>query len=181
MLIRLFALVRGLAYAAAFTALWWWVVVAARQLDPRLGVTLPSWAPVLGVALVLAGSAVVLSCVLAFALAGKGTPAPFDAPREFVAAGPYRIVRNPMYLGAAAVIAGAGLMLRSPAAAGVAILFLAATHAFVLLYEEPTLERRFGESYRRYKRRVPRWLPRVPRRDTDPPVEPAPDDQETWR
>lgn len=161
MLERLFALARGLAYAAAFVALWWWIVDSARQLDPRLGLTLPAWAPLLGLALVVAGAALVASCVLAFALVGKGTPAPFDAPREFVAAGPYRFVRNPMYLGAAAVLAGAGLMLRSPAAAAVAILFLALTHAFVRLYEEPTLERRFGESYRRYKARVPRWLPRV--------------------
>lgn len=164
MLERLFALARGLAYAAAFVALWWWIVDAARQLDPRLGVTLPTWAPVLGLALVVAGAAVALWCVLAFALLGKGTPAPFDAPREFVAAGPYRFVRNPMYLGAAAVLAGAGLLLRSPAAAAVAILFLALAHAFVLLYEEPTLERRFGESYRRYKGRVPRWLPPLPGR-----------------
>lgn len=163
MLLRLFALARGLAYAAAFVALWWWVVVSARQLDPRLGVALPGWAPIPGLALAIAGAAVTLWCVLAFALAGKGTPAPFDAPREFVAAGPYRFVRNPMYLGAAGVIAGAGLMLRSPAATAVALLFLVLAHAFVLLYEEPTLERRFGESYRRYKRRVRRWLPWLPR------------------
>lgn len=161
MLLRLFALARGLAYAAAFVALWWWVVDSARRLDPRIGLTLPCWAPALGLALVVLGAAVTLSCVVTFALAGKGTPAPFDAPRDFVAAGPYRFVRNPMYLGAAAVIAGAGLLLRSPAAAAVAILFLALTHAFVLLYEEPTLERRFGDSYRRYKGRVRRWLPRV--------------------
>ena len=163
MLERLFALARGVAYAAAFVALWWWIVVSARQLDSRLGAPIPTWAPVLGLVLVVAGAAVVLWCILAFALVGKGTPAPFDAPRDFVAAGPYRFVRNPMYLGAAAVIAGAGLMLRSPAATAVALLFLALTHAFVLLYEEPTLERRFGESYRRYKLRVRRWLPRVPR------------------
>jgi protein-S-isoprenylcysteine O-methyltransferase Ste14 len=32
----------------------------------------------------------------------------------------------------------------------------------VLLYEEPSLERRFGESYRTYRRATPRWIPRRP-------------------
>jgi len=41
--------------------------------------------------------------------------------------------------------------------------FAALTHAFVVLYEEPTLERRFGESYRRYRGSVNRWIPRAPR------------------
>jgi protein-S-isoprenylcysteine O-methyltransferase Ste14 len=98
--------------------------------------------------------------VAAFALVGKGTPAPFDPPRQFVAVGPYRWVRNPMYLGAVAVICGAGLWLRSIAALGVALLFVLLAHAFVLLYEEPSLEHRFGESYLRYKEAVGRWLPR---------------------
>ena len=76
-----------------------------------------------------------------------------------MAVGPYRYVRNPMYLGAAAILVGVGLMLRSPAAAGVAFFLLALAHAFVMLYEEPNLETRFGESYRRYKGSVNRWLP----------------------
>jgi protein-S-isoprenylcysteine O-methyltransferase Ste14 len=33
---------------------------------------------------------------------------------------------------------------------------------FVLMYEEPSLERRFGESYRAYRRATPRWIPRRP-------------------
>jgi protein-S-isoprenylcysteine O-methyltransferase Ste14 len=160
---RLFAFLRGLVYATGFVALWWWVVSSARALDSRVGVAIPGWAQGVGLVLVVLGAAMALSCVIAFALVGRGTPAPFDAPREFVAVGPYRFVRNPMYLGAAAVIAGAGLMLRSPAAVGVAVVFVAVTHAFVLLYEEPTLERRFGESYRRYRSSVGRWLPRRPR------------------
>jgi protein-S-isoprenylcysteine O-methyltransferase Ste14 len=38
--------------------------------------------------------------------------------------------------------------------------FFVLNHAFFLLYEEPGLERRFGEDYRAYRRNVPRWLPR---------------------
>jgi protein-S-isoprenylcysteine O-methyltransferase Ste14 len=151
---------RSLVYASAFVLLWWWVVAAARPLDARLPFRFPEWAGVPGLGIALLGASIALWCIGAFTFVGRGTPAPFDAPREFVAVGPYRYVRNPMYLGAAAVIVGAGLILRSPAAAGVAVFFLALAHLFVLAYEEPTLERRFGESYRRYRASVNRWLPR---------------------
>lgn len=164
MLLRLFAALRGFVYASGFVFLWWWVVVAVQPLDRRLGFRPPEWLQIPGAVIVAGGAVLALACVVAFALAGRGTPAPFDAPREFVAVGPYRFVRNPMYLGACAVILGAGLMLGSPSALGVALFFIVLAHLFVLLYEEPTLEHRFGETYRRYKANVPRWLPRRPGR-----------------
>ncbi|MGH9382006.1 MAG: methyltransferase family protein [Thermoanaerobaculia bacterium] len=158
---RVFAAARGLVYASAFVAIWWWVVVAVRPLDRGIPLAIPAWARYGGFVLVAFGGVLVLSCVLAFALVGRGTPAPFDAPREFVAVGPYRVVRNPMYVGALAVIVGVGLILRSPAALAVAVLFVVLAHLFAVFYEEPTLERRFGESYRTYKESVNRWLPRA--------------------
>lgn len=163
MFTRIFAAVRGLVYAAAFVLIWWWVVVAVRPLDRGTPFAIPEWIRYGGVALVALGGLLELSCVLAFALAGRGTPAPFDAPRKFVAVGPYRYVRNPMYLGAVAVIIGVGLVLRSPAALAVAVFFVVLAHSFLVFYEEPSLDRRFGESYQRYKESVHRWLPRVPR------------------
>ena len=163
MLSRLFAAVRGLVYASGFVLLWWWVVQSARRLDSGIGWEIPAWAGAMGAGVAVAGGALALVCIVSFALVGTGTPAPFDAPRDVVAVGPYRFVRNPMYLGAIGVIVGAGLMLGSPAALGVALGFLVLAHLFVVLYEEPALERRFGESYRRYKASVNRWLPRAPR------------------
>jgi protein-S-isoprenylcysteine O-methyltransferase Ste14 len=163
MLTRVLAAARSLVYATGFVLLWGWVVVSMRPLDQRIPLTLPHATRALGPILAFAGGAVVLACIAAFVLVGRGTPAPFDAPRVFVAAGPYRYVRNPMYLGAIGVIVGAGLWMGSPSALAVAVLFLALTHAFVVLYEEPTLERRFGESYRRYRGSVNRWIPRAPR------------------
>jgi len=159
-LIRLFAAARGLLYAGGFVLLWWWVVVWARPLDSRFVVELPGWLRVPGAILAALGVGLALSCVIAFALVGKGTPAPFDPPREFVAVGPYRWVRNPMYLGGVAVICGVGLWLRSIGALAVGLFFILLAHAFVVLYEEPSLESRFGESYLRYKQTVARWLPR---------------------
>ncbi|WP_266169742.1 methyltransferase family protein [Dyella subtropica] len=163
-MLKLLAVVRGFVCACGFVWLWAWVVTSVRPLDARLGLDLPVWLQVPGLLLAIVGAVIDLWCVGAFALVGQGTPAPFDAPREFVGVGLYRYVRNPMYLGAIAVISGAGLMLRSPSAVAVAGLFALLAHAFALLHEEPALERRFGESYRRYKASVNRWLPRRPRR-----------------
>jgi protein-S-isoprenylcysteine O-methyltransferase Ste14 len=161
-LLRAFTALRSILYAFGFVLLWAWVAGTVRRYDVRLPVSLPEWLQPLGLALSGLGAVLVLWCVAEFTFRGRGTPAPFDAPRAFVASGPYRFVRNPMYLGAAAVIAGAGLILRSPAILLLALGFLVLFHIFVILYEEPALRARFGESYARYTRAVRRWLPRLP-------------------
>jgi protein-S-isoprenylcysteine O-methyltransferase Ste14 len=106
------------------------------------------------------GGALAVWCIVTFAFAGKGTPAPFDPPRKLVVAGPYRFVRNPMYLGAALALGGAAVVYRSPPLLGYVALFLLAAHLFVVGYEEPKLARLFGEQYGAYRARVRRWLPR---------------------
>jgi protein-S-isoprenylcysteine O-methyltransferase Ste14 len=158
---RLFVVLRAAFWAAAFVALWWWLATLAQPLDARTSLVIPDWMRPVGWVLALAGSCLTLWCIATFAGPGRGTPAPFDPPREFVAAGPYRYVRNPMYIGAFGVLLGAGLALRSPAICGLAVLFLLVTHLFVLLYEEPSLGSRFGEPYLLYKSEVRRWLPRL--------------------
>jgi len=165
LVVRLLAALRGLVYASGFVLLWWWVVVSVRPIDTRLAVALPEWVAGPGFVLAVVGGALALWCLGAFALMGKGTPAPFDAPREVVVAGPYRYVRNPMYLGAVAILLGTGLMLRSPSTVAVALLFMVLAHLFVVYYEEPTLEGQFGDSYRRYRKSVNRWLPGLPQGD----------------
>jgi protein-S-isoprenylcysteine O-methyltransferase Ste14 len=103
-------------------------------------------------------------CVWAFAVVGRGTPGPWDAPRRVVAVGPYRWVRNPIYIAALLVVAGEAWLFLSVAllvyAGAMAVIF----HLFVIGYEERTLRRRFGETYTEYVRTVPRWIPRPPRR-----------------
>ena len=144
MLSRLFAALRGLIYASLFVWLWWWVITLARPLDRRIPVRIPAVAQPLGLALATFGGVLALTCVISFAAVGVGTPAPFDAPRRFVATGPYRWVRNPMYLGALLVITGVGLYLQSASALLVGVFFVLLAHLFVLVYEEPTLESAFG-------------------------------------
>lgn len=131
----------------------WWIVTQ-NGTPPR-----PVGWP--GAVLILIGIALYLWCVLVFATSGFGTPAPWDGPRRLVVVGPYRFVRNPIYVAAFLVIGGeATLLLSLPlvlylAALGVAV------HVYVLAYEEPRLYKRFGEPYEAYRRSVPRWIPRL--------------------
>lgn len=169
---RVWTALRASLYAAAFVFLWAWVAGALRVFDARLGGMLPIWMRWPGLLLAAAGAALGLYCIATFVTAGAGTPAPFDAPRRFVAVGPYRYVRNPMYLGGVGILAGSGLVLRSPSILAFTAVWWLLAHVFVLAYEEPTLRARFGATYDDYRSRVSRWIPRLPRAGgTDPGVD----------
>lgn len=159
---RLFTALRSLIYMTGFLGVWGWVALQARRLDPSVGGSLPSWSRPVGWAVMAVGGAVGLWSVFIFVVAGRGTPAPFDPPRAFVAVGPYRWVRNPMYLGAVGLLLGLALWCQSPAMLGVVPVAAAIAHLFVVFVEEPGLERRFGASYGAYRREVHRWVWRRP-------------------
>jgi protein-S-isoprenylcysteine O-methyltransferase Ste14 len=151
---------RAATYAALFIG--FVLVFLPAQVLRWSGIVRPAalGAPQIGAMIVGAtGAILALWCVFTFALVGKGTPAPFDPPRRLVVAGPYRLVRNPMYVGAALALGAAALFYGSLALVGFTGLFLVATHLFVIGYEEPTLRRLFGPEYESYCGRVPRWWP----------------------
>ena len=75
------------------------------------------------------------------------------------AVGPYAYVRNPMYIGGFILLVGFGLFHSSVSILLLSIILLLLFHLFVILVEEPTLERTFGESYMEYKKRINRWIP----------------------
>jgi protein-S-isoprenylcysteine O-methyltransferase Ste14 len=104
-----------------------------------------------------------LWAVGAFAVVGRGTPGYWDSPRNFVVAGPYRWVRNPIYIAALVIVGGEAWLFLSLSileyAAAMAICF----QILVLAYEEPHLRRRFGSEYVSYQLVVRRWLPWRPR------------------
>ena len=83
-----------------------------------------------------------------------------NAPIFLVRAGPYQWVRNPMYIAGFLMISGEAILFHSLLLVGYMLLIGVVVHLFVVLYEEPSLRRRFGESYETYLRTVPRWLPR---------------------
>ena len=161
----MFVLVRAVTYATLFIGLL--LVFLPGQVLEWSGIASPARIGIvelIGIAVTVLGGGLAVWCILTFAFVGKGTPAPFDPPRRLVISGPYRYVRNPMYIGAAVALAGAAIFYRSPALALYVVAFLVVTHLFVIGYEEPTLTRLFGEEYDAYRNQVGRWLPHGPRK-----------------
>ena len=121
------------------------------------GVTFSTTRSVLGMLILLASLALFASCVSLFRKAGTSFQ-PTSPTAAIVRAGPYRISRNPMYLGMAGLLAGLGVLLGSPCFGAALVVFLVVVHFGVVLREERYLESLHGEAYRQYKRRVRRWL-----------------------
>ena len=121
------------------------------------------WLPVrvVGVVMVGAGGIVLVQAFVRFVREGLGTPAPIAPTERLVVGGPYRYVRNVMYIAVTAVICGQGLFLGSPGLLVWAAVAWAAMAAFVRSYEEPTLAGRYGAQYEEYRRTVPAWWPRL--------------------
>jgi protein-S-isoprenylcysteine O-methyltransferase Ste14 len=132
-----------------------WAITGWDSTGPWLGLEL------LGLVLIATGVGVLLHAFARFALEGIGTPAPVAPTERLVVRGLYRYVRNPMYLAVAATIIGQALLLGRPILLAYALVFMAVVAAFVKLYEEPTLSRRFGSEYDEYRRAVPGWHPRL--------------------
>jgi protein-S-isoprenylcysteine O-methyltransferase Ste14 len=155
---RLFALLRTLIVAPLFVSFWMYFV-------PRwfAGPDLFRNPRPLGWIVVAIGVAICLPCVLYFAWKGVGTPMPLDPPRKLVVTGPYRWVRNPMYVGMAFLLVGEALVfpLLTRFLLVEAVLAFALVATFVVVYEEPKLRRTFGSDYEEYCRHVRRWIPRL--------------------
>ena len=126
----------------------------------KSGATRPAQ-QVIGALMIVAGAVVLLAAFARFVVEGLGTPAPVAPTERLVVGGLYRYVRNPMYLAVGGVIAGQALLLARPILLLYAAAFAAVVFAFVRLYEEPTLARRFGAEYDDYRRAVPGWWPRL--------------------
>ena len=109
-------------------------------------------------------------CIMVFRRA-RGTPVPFNPPRELVVVGPYAWMRNPMATGVFASLFGVGFLFHSLSMVGVWTPMAFVLHAILVKrVEEPELELRFGSSYIDYRRRVPMFVPRAPGRSTKGPV-----------
>lgn len=135
-----------------------WLILTRHGALPAAG----AWyaAPVL-----VAGCCLYTWCVCAFAAVGGGTPGVWDAPRRVVATGPYRWVRNPIYLSALLIVCGEAWLFLSTALLLYAGALAVAFHLLVIGYEEPRLRARFTGQYAAYERAVARWVPRRPRRE----------------
>ncbi len=151
----------SLLVGSAFFSLWFWLlpqwlhfrVAAAGEASWRWIAAIPS----------VIGFAIALRCVWDFGWTGRGTPAPIAPPQRLVVVGPYRYVRNPMYIGFAAGWIGLWIVFGHANWEAIAVAGLVGlgVHLFVFFYEEPTLRRSFDGEYVEYCRHVPRWWPRA--------------------
>ena len=114
-----------------------------------------------GAALIFAALDVIVDSFARFAVTGEGTPAPVAPTRRLVVSGYYRFVRNPMYVAVATAIFGQAILFGNDNVLVYGLLALVVCHAFVVLYEEPTLARAFPDDYRAYRANVPHWIPRL--------------------
>jgi protein-S-isoprenylcysteine O-methyltransferase Ste14 len=118
---------------------------------------------VAGLVLIALGLGIVLWVCQAFVRTGRGTPAPFDPPHQFVTVGLFRWVRNPMYLGAALLIPlGEALYFQTWWLLVYTAALMLILHIYLVYFEEPALLKRFGRPYQKYLHTVPRWIPRKP-------------------
>jgi len=155
------ATIASLAVGAAFFALWFWLLPSWLGFPVDTASVAP-WRWIAALPSVL-GFAVALRCVWDFGRTGHGTPAPVLPPKKLVVAGFYRYVRNPMYLGFIVGWIGLWIVFEQASLLVIAIAFavVVGVFLFVVLYEEPTLRRKFGARYEVCCRNVPRWIPRV--------------------
>jgi protein-S-isoprenylcysteine O-methyltransferase Ste14 len=148
------------ALVPGFVAGWVPLVFLLRR--PELGV---AWTSRHYAALpfLLLGLAGYLACLWQFGSYGRGTPAPVDPPRKLVMRGPYRWVRNPMYLAVLLFVLGEVVFFWHLTLALYLVFLASAFQVFVVAVEEESLRRRFGAIYSDYCNVTHRWLPRPPK------------------
>jgi protein-S-isoprenylcysteine O-methyltransferase Ste14 len=137
----------------------YWLLSAFAAHDHRWGGGgfIPELFRILGAFTLITGLALFAWCVMLFARVGQGTLAPWDPTSKLVVVGPYRYARNPMISGVSMMLLGETLFSGSWVVGIWFGAFLCVNHLYFVLSEEPGLEKRFGESYRQYKKNVPRW------------------------
>jgi len=158
--------VRMLLYGISFLA---FILTGLPWLAYRLDVYAPrwhieiGWLRIVGAGLFLVFLGMYIFCSYVLTTRGRGAFVEFDAPREFVASGPYRWVRNPVALCLIGAVFSLAVAFSSTGIFLMFLLGLPLAHMQVVLLEEPLLRKRFGSSYEAYVLRVPRWIPRPPR------------------
>jgi len=157
----LFVAIKTIIFGTIFVAIWVFVDLLIRNLDNYYGGYLPHWVYIPGIILLIIGLPITVITAFSFVIFGKGTPAPFDAPKEFVVAGPYKYVRNPMYVGGFFAFIGFAFVNFSVSMLIFPFIWYIVVHLLVVFYEEKELEKKFGQSFLDYKKKVNRWIPKL--------------------
>lgn len=144
----------SLSLAFVFASLWLDALLPAPPLLPVPASIFLSL-PILAV-----GGALVFRSVYSF-FKSRGTPVPLNPPQKLVNTGIYLRARNPMILGWFIMLFGVGLLLNSMSLLFIfAPLFVLLNILYLKLVEEKEMEKKFGQQYLEYKKRVPMFFPR---------------------
>ena len=104
------------------------------------------------------GLMVMLACIFRFAFEGKGTLSPADETKQLVIGGLYRYSRNPMYIGVMLILIGETVFTLSSSLTIYSTIIFICFNLFIIIHEEPRLQKDFGDQYGQYRKKVRRWL-----------------------
>ena len=143
-----------------------WHAVSAFLVCPGTVAFLVPWllrprqerAHLVGIPVLVVGTALLMWCVRDFYVAGRGSLAPWAPPERLVIVGLYRLSRNPMYIAVLTILGGWALTFPSRTLWIYAALIAITFHLRVVFGEEPWLGRTHGEEWAAYRGRVPRWF-----------------------
>tara|TARA_Y100000588_G_C13638717_1_gene662780 strand:- start:22 stop:519 length:498 start_codon:yes stop_codon:yes gene_type:complete len=124
-----------------------------------------TYSMVSGCLLISFGFLITWKTVSLFVKIGLGTPAPWDPPKNLIIVGIYKFSRNPMMMAIWCILLGESILFQSLYISLWLLTFLTLCLVLIPLFEEPQLERRFGEAYKIYKSQVPRWIFRIKLKD----------------
>ncbi len=111
-----------------------------------------------GAIVFLIGLAIMLTCIISFAVNGRGTLSPIDPTKKLVISGLHRFSRNPMYVGVTLILIGEAIFFQSTELWFYSLFVFVTFNIFTILVEEPRLQRDFGEEYKTYCKKVRRWI-----------------------
>jgi protein-S-isoprenylcysteine O-methyltransferase Ste14 len=120
-----------------------------------------SFRSIVGILMIIIGIGLCWKTVSLLTEVGGGTPSPFSPTKKLVIQGPYLYVCNPMMIGVWMVLSGEAMFFGSVPLGVWFLVFFGLCLVLIPVLEEPDLERRFGEPYREYRRKVPRWIPQI--------------------
>ena len=115
---------------------------------------------IFGIIFFIFGLFLAIWTMILFNTIGKGTLAPWAAPKHLVVEGPFKIVRNPMITGILSILTAESLILNSINLFYWMIIFFIVNCIYFKLFEEKQLENKFGREYWEYKQKVPMWIPK---------------------
>ncbi|MDD4625238.1 MAG: isoprenylcysteine carboxylmethyltransferase family protein [Candidatus Pacebacteria bacterium] len=94
-------------------------------------------------------------------LKNKEAPALRNEPASLITSGLYGYIRNPMVAGSLLILLGEAAIFGSSAILLWLFIFFIINDFYFYFVEEPDLEKKFGQDYKKYKESVPKWLPKI--------------------